>query len=175
MYKLVIFDFDAVLARAEDDPNRRCEPSPATLAFLARHFGLPEEPSDSMQLMPGAKALLRRLAGQGVVLAVVSAYPAAKVRKILGPEAAALVEHYACGAALFGMAAKVRKLVRRARVQPSDTLSIACATRHIEAARAAGVAAGAASWGRAARETLAARAPTLLFETPDEVAARLAA
>jgi phosphoglycolate phosphatase len=175
MYKLVIFDFDAVLARKEGGCDRPLEPSAATLAFLAKRFGLPDPQPDGMQLLPGAKSLLRRLAGHGVVLAVVSAYPAAYVRKVLGPEFAALIEHYACGTAVFGVAAKVRKLVRRARVRPSEALSIGGEARDIEAARAAGVAAAAASWGGAERESLAARAPTWLFETPDEVAARLAA
>ena len=175
MYKLVIFDFDAVLARADGDPARPLEPSPATLAFLARRFGLAEPREQAMQLMPGGKALLRRLAGEGVVLALVSAHPAARVRRALGPEAAALIEHYACGADLFGLAAKVRKLVRRARVKPSETLAIGGEARGIDAARAAGVVAGAVAWGASCREILAARAPAWLFETPDEVVTRLAA
>lgn len=175
MYKLVIFDFDGVLARTEDGSACALKPSAAPLAFLARRFGLAAPCAEAMQLLPGAKALLRRLAGEGVVLALVSTHPAAHVRKVLGPEAAALIEHYACGAALFGMAAKVRKLVRRARVKPSETLSIGGETRDIDAARAAGVAAGAVAWGAACREMLAARAPAWLFETPDEVATRLAA
>ena len=126
-------------------------------------------------LIPGAKALLRQLAGQGVVLGVVSSNSAANVRRILGPEAAALVEHYACGASLFGKAARFRKVVRCARVKPTETLCIGDECRDIEAAREAGLACGAAAWGYATREILAARAPTWLFETPDEVASRLAA
>jgi phosphoglycolate phosphatase len=133
------------------------------------------EDAETIKLFPGAKALLRRLAGQGVVLGVVSSNSAANVRRILGPEAAALVEHYACGAALFGKAAKFRTLVRRARVKPYETLCIGDETRDIEAAREAGLASGAVAWGYARREALAARGPTWLFETPDDVATRLAA
>jgi phosphoglycolate phosphatase len=131
--------------------------------------------AEAIQLFPGAKALLRRLAGQGVVLGVVSSNSAQNVRCILGAEAAALVEHYECGAGLFGKAAKFRKLVRRARVQPAQTLCIGDETRDIEAARAAGLASGAVVWGYARREILAARAPTWLFESPDDVAERLVA
>ena len=68
-----------------------------------------------------------------------------------------------------------RKLVRRARVQACETLCIGDETRDIEAARQAGLASGAVAWGYARREALALRAPTWLFETPDEVASRLAA
>jgi phosphoglycolate phosphatase len=131
--------------------------------------------ADTIQLFPGAKALLRSLAGQGVVLGLVSSNSAANVRRILGPEAAALIEHYECGAGLFGKASRFRKVVRRARVQPAETLCIGDETRDIEAARAAGLASGAVVWGYNRRELLAERAPTWMFETPDDVAARLAA
>jgi phosphoglycolate phosphatase len=133
------------------------------------------EDAETIQLFPGAKALLRRLACQGVVLGVVSSNTADNVRRILGPEAAALVEHYECGAALFGKATKFRKVVRRARVKPCETLCIGDETRDIEAAREAGLASGAAAWGYQRREVLAERAPTWFFETPDEVAASFAA
>jgi phosphoglycolate phosphatase len=146
------------------------------LPFIARHLRRRmAEDAESIALFPGAKALLRRLAGQGVVLALVSSNSAANVRRILGPEAAALIEHYACGASLFGKAAKFRKVMRAARVQACETLCIGDETRDIEAAREAGLACGAVAWGYASREILAKVGPTWLFDTPDEVAARLAA
>jgi phosphoglycolate phosphatase len=146
------------------------------LPFIARHLRQRQaQEAETIQLFPGAKALLRSLAGQGVVMGLVSSNSAANVRRILGPEAAALIEHYECGAALFGKAAKFRKVVRRARVQPVETLCIGDETRDIEAAREAGLACGAVAWGYAHREALAQRAPTWLFETPNDVAVRLAA
>jgi len=146
------------------------------LPFIARHVRRRlADDAETIQLVPGAKTLLRRLAGQGIVLGVVSSNSAANVRRILGPEAAALIEHYACGASLFGKAARFRKVVRRARVKPEQTLCVGDETRDIEAAREAGLACGAVAWGYARREILAARRPTWLFETPDEVAARCAA
>ena len=146
------------------------------LPFIASHLRRRQaQDAETIQLFPGAKALLRRLAGQGVVLGLVSSNSAENVRRILGPEAAALIEHYECGAGLFGKAAKFRKVVRRARVKPVDTLCIGDETRDIEAAREAGLACGAVAWGYARREALALRAPTWLFETPDDVASKLAA
>ena len=150
--------------------------SPWKLPFIARHVRRRmAQDAEAIPLFPGAKALLRRLAGQGVVLGVVSSNSAANVRRILGPEAAALVEHYACGASLFGKAAKFRKVLRAARAKACDTLCIGDETRDIDAAREAGLACGAVAWGYATREILAKGAPTWLFDTPDEVAARLAA
>jgi phosphoglycolate phosphatase len=146
------------------------------LPFIARHLRKRlAEDAEAIPLVPGAKALLRRLAGQGVILGVVSSNSAANVRRILGPEAAALIEHYACGASLFGKAAKLRKLVRCARVKACETVCIGDETRDIEAAQEAGLACGAVAWGYATRDILARGGPNWLFETPDEVAARLAA
>lgn len=171
MYKLVIFDFDGTLT--EGGASRQAES-----ALRQKPFRLvrPGPCAPGLQLIAGAKALLRRLAGQGVVLGVVSSLPAAEVRRILGPEAAALVEHYECGAALFGgPAARFRRIVKRARVKAVETLCIGHACKAIEAAKAVGLPCGGAAWAAAAREILAARAPTWMFETPDEVAERLAA
>lgn len=172
-------------SEAEIDSLRGCD-----MGQVLRRIGVPAwkrplvarqlrrrlaQDAETIQLFPGAKALLRRLAGQGVVLGLVSSNSADAVRRILGPEAAALIEHYECGVSLFGKAARFRRMVRRARVQPGETLCLGDETRHIEAARAAGIASGAAAWGYARRELLAEGAPTWLFETPDDVATRLAA
>jgi len=146
------------------------------LPFIARHLRRRlAEDAQAIPLAAGAKALLRRLAGHGVVIGVVSSNSAANVRRILGPEAAALVEHYACGASLFGKAAKFRKVLRRARVQACAAICLGDETRDIDAARQAGLACGAVAWGYATREALAKGGPTWLFDTPEEVAARLAA
>jgi phosphoglycolate phosphatase len=144
--------------------------------FIARHMRRRmAEDAETIPLFPGAKALLRRLAGQGVRLGVVSSNSGANVRRVLGPEAAALVEHYACGASLFGKAAKFRKVLRCAGVRPDEALCIGDETRDIEAAREAGVACGAVAWGYATREILAKGGPTWLFDTWQDVAERLAA
>lgn len=134
-----------------------------------------DQDAERIQLFPGAKALLRRLAGAGVVLGVVSSYPAAYVRRILGAEAAALIEHYHCGPTLFGRAARLRRLVKRARVRPCDSFCIGHERQDIEAARQAGLACGAVAWGHPQRELLAELNATWVFDTPDEAARRLAA
>jgi phosphoglycolate phosphatase len=146
------------------------------LPFIAAHLRRRmKQDAQTIHLVPGAKAVLRRLAAQGVILGVASSNSAANVRRILGPEVAALVNHYACGAGLFGKAAKFRKLLRLAKVKPSEALCIGDETRDIEAAREAGLACGAVAWGYATRDALAKRGPNWLFDTPGEIADRLAA
>ncbi len=145
---------------------------PAIAAHLRRRVA---EDAEAIRLFPGAKALLRRLAGDGVILGVVSSNAEANVKRILGPEAAALIGYYECGASIFGKAARFRRMVKRAGVAPGDVLCVGDEARDIEAARDAGLASAAVTWGYATRDLLAARRPTWMFDSPDACAAKLAA
>jgi phosphoglycolate phosphatase len=113
--------------------------------------------------------MLRRLDRRGVKLAVVSSNSEATVRRVLGPELAGLISHYACGASAFGKAAKFRAVVKKAGVSPADVLCIGDETRDVEAARQAGLAAGSVTWGYATGAILAAQRPSVLLETPHDV------
>ena len=121
-------------------------------------------------LFPGAAAMLRALKAGGLTLALVTSDAEENVRAQLGPENAALFSHFACGVSLFGKAAKFRRMLRHAGVAPGAAIAIGDEVRDIEAARAAGIACGAVTWGYAARETLAALGPDLLFERMEDVA-----
>ena len=145
---------------------------PAIAAHLRRRVA---EDAEAIRLFPGAKALLRRLAGNGVILGVVSSNAETNVKRILGPEAAALIGYYECGASIFGKAARFRRMVKRAGVAPGDVLCVGDEARDIEAARDAGLASAAVTWGYATRDLLAARRPTWMFDSPDACAAKLAA
>lgn len=145
---------------------------PAIAAHLQKRMG---EDACVIQLFPGAKPLLRKLAGSGVRLGIVSSNGEANVRRILGEEVAALVEFYECGASLLGKKARFRRMVKRAGVSCADTLCIGDEARDIEAAKAAGLPCAAVVWGYNKRDLLVSHTPTWVFETPDEIAERLAA
>jgi len=131
------------------------------------------EEAAAIALFPGVEAALLALGGAGVVCAVVSSNAEANVRRILGPDAAAAVSHFACGAGLFGKARLFRRVMRRADVPASQTICIGDEQRDIEAARAAGAAAGAVLWGYASPDLLVRCGPTLAFERPADIALRL--
>ena len=56
------------------------------------------------------------------------------IRRVLGPDLSALVADFDCGAAIFGKAAKFRRVVRRAGVSPAQAVGVGDEVRDIEAA-----------------------------------------
>jgi phosphoglycolate phosphatase len=125
--------------------------------------------ADAIKLFEGVEPMLRDLKAAGLRLAIVSSNSEDNIRRILGPDATVLIDAYACGAGLFGKAAKFRRLMRRQGVAPAQTLCIGDETRDIEAAAAVGAASGAVHWGYATPEVLARFRPTLTFAVPAEI------
>ena len=144
------------------------------LPAISRHMRrMKAEHLADIPLFPGTEAMLRALRDGGLRLALVSSDSEANARRQLG-DAAALFSQFDCGASLFGKAAKFRRVVKRAGVSPSQAISIGDEVRDIEAARAAGIACGAVTWGYAAPEALRSLGPDLLFDRMEDVAGLLA-
>ena len=121
-------------------------------------------------LFPGVAELLRQLAESGVVVAVVTSNSGENVRRVLGPETAALIRHYGCGTSLFGKRARLRQALRRSGVSPGEAIYIGDEIRDLHAARAAGMAFGGVSWGYTRAVSLLAHAPEAFFAEVDEIA-----
>lgn len=179
----VRFDFKTV-DDAEIEILRRCDAREIMrrlgvpmwkLPMIGRHMkALMARDIGRIALFPGVDAMLRDLAGRGVGLALVTSNSEENVRRVLGPENAALIGCFECGAAIFGKRAKFRRVLKRCGVAPAEAICIGDEIRDLEAARGAGIAFGGVSWGYATTEALAARSPTLLFGRVDEVVRRIA-
>ena len=144
------------------------------LPAISRHMRrMKAEHLADIPLFPGTEAMLRALRDGGLRLALVSSDSEANARRQLS-DAAALFSQFDCGASLFGKAAKFRRVVKRAGVSPSQAISIGDEVRDIEAARAAGIACGAVTWGYAAPEALRSLGLDLLFDRMEDVAGLLA-
>jgi phosphoglycolate phosphatase len=124
-------------------------------------------------LFDGIAESLQRLAGNGVVLGVVSSNSSENIRTILGPANAVLIQHYACGASMFGKAAKLRMVLRASGVSASKALYIGDEIRDAEAAHKAGMAYGAVAWGCHRLETLRAAGAAEFFSEPKQIGAKL--
>lgn len=144
--------------------------------LISRHVRrLKSKHTHDIALFPGVDAMLRALRDAGVRLALVSSDSEDNVRRLLGSENVALFCHFDCGASLFGKAAKFRRVMRLAGAEPAHTIAIGDELRDIEAARAAGIAFGAVTWGYATPEALRARTPDLVFERVEDITSRLSA
>jgi phosphoglycolate phosphatase len=113
--------------------------------------------------------MLRALVRRGVRLALVSSDHEGNARRLLGDANAALFGDFACGASLFGKAAKFSRVLKRAGVAPERALCIGDEIRDLEAARAAGIAFGAVAWGYASATALQARAPDVMFRSMEDI------
>jgi phosphoglycolate phosphatase len=130
--------------------------------------------AERLPLFPGVVELLRALAQHGVARAIASSDAEANVRATLGPENARLIDHYACGASLFGKSAKLRRVMQRFGVPPTETIYVGDELRDAEAARVAGIAFAAVSWGYSAPDALRAQDPDRFFTSVAEIAPALA-
>lgn len=140
------------------------------LPLITRHMHrLAARDIAAIRLFPGVPDLLADLDGAALRLGIASSNREATIRRALGPEARRFT-HYACGAALFGKARRLRALIRDAGVAPSDTLYVGDEIRDHQAASEAGCAFGAVTWGYTRADALAARGPAHVFADPGAIA-----
>jgi phosphoglycolate phosphatase len=125
---------------------------------------LKSESINTIPLFAGVDVMLEELSQLGVTLAVVSSDSASNVRKALGKNAD-LISRFACGASLFGKAAKYQAVLNRTGIAAADAICIGDEVRDGEAARQAGIVFGAVSWGYAKTEALRQASPVLVFDS----------
>ena len=127
-----------------------------------------------LPLFPGVVDLLHELAGRGIARAIVSSDAETNIKLTLGPENAALIDHYACGATLFGKRVKLLQVLARFAVAPDEAIYVGDEVRDGEAARAAGIAFAAVSWGYTAPEALRQHGPDRFFTSVAEIGPAIA-
>lgn len=135
--------------------------------YVRRLFG---RNTHQVHLFDGVGEMLAAIESAGIGIAVVTSNSEANARAVLGPDNAARVRWWACGASLFGKAPKFRQVLKASGIPPHEVLSIGDETRDIDAARATGVRAGAVLWGYANPEAFAHLDPDMAFATPQAVA-----
>ena len=128
--------------------------------------------ASEISLFSGIPAMLADLQRLGIKTAIVSSDSEASVRKVLGP-AAAKINRFDCGAAMFGKHWKFSRVARKLGVKPSETICIGDEIRDIEAAKAAGMDSGAVAWGYALPSALQAAGATYLFNSVEEMMQQL--
>lgn len=144
---------------------------PLVARFMRRQMHID---AGAIPLFAGTDEMLDELARRGVRLAIVSSNSEQNIRRILGPRLADLIQHYGCGASLFGKPRLLRRVLRAAGVQPAEALCIGDEIRDLRAATAVGIPFGAVAWGYTRIEALEAHAPREVFSDVGEIPRTLA-
>jgi phosphoglycolate phosphatase len=134
--------------------------------------------ADDIQKIPlfdGIADLLHRLVKDGTNLAVVSSNSKHNVRQVLGPEISALIQHWECGAPIFGKAHKFKHILHSSGIPADESMCIGDEIRDIEAAKKANIPFGAVSWGYTHVDSLIAQAPEMVFASVCDMAEKIAA
>jgi phosphoglycolate phosphatase len=131
------------------------------------------EHTEKFSLFSGISDVLHRLVAANIQMAIVSSNSRENVERVLGADNAKLVAHFACGASMFGKAAKLRQALRQGSVPPPQAIYIGDEIRDAEAAAKAGIAFGAVTWGQHREETLRSQNPAQIFTTVREIADKL--
>jgi len=125
-------------------------------------------------LFGGVVELFDRLAQAGIAIAVLSSNSRGNVEAVLGEALSARVDHWQCGASLFGKETRLRRLMAAAGDLPAEqVLMVGDEPRDIEAAKAVGARSAAVSWGYTREDRLASHRPDLMLGGPSELAAAL--
>ena len=124
---------------------------------------------DTIPLFADVEVMLRELSQRGVRLAVVSSDSERNARRALGKNAE-LISQFACGASLFGKAAKFKAVLKRTGIVTADAICIGDEVRDAEAAAQAGIDFGAVCWGFAKPELLRQASPVLVFDSVAAIA-----
>jgi phosphoglycolate phosphatase len=99
-------------------------------ALMAAHL-------NGLALFKGVEEMLHGLSACGVRLAIVSSNSRGNVERVLGPATSRLINHYGCGASMFGKAPKIRVALRKTAIPASHAIYIGDEIRDGEAARRA--------------------------------------
>ena len=138
--------------------------------LLARHMRRrAEESADLLSLFDGIPELIIALHQLGVRLAIVSSNSERTIRRVLGDDLAGMVQLYACDAAVFGKAAKFKRIMRHFKTPPINTVAVGDETRDLEAADKAGISGIGVGWGYADVQLLRISSTHRIATTVDEL------
>ncbi len=130
---------------------------------------LKTQPAHGIAVFAGMDAVVTGLRARSVRLALVSSNARGNIERILPPHTMTAFDHVACGASLFGKTAKFRAALKTTGVEARHALAIGDEVRDIEAARQAGMASGAVTWGYAAADRLRLERPDHVFDRPEAI------
>jgi len=135
----------------------------AARADLHDHF-------HSVAPIPGIAEALAELSGAGCHLSIVTSNSEENVRNFLIRHGIDSFETVVAGASIFGKGTRLKRLLKSSRADDAPSVYVGDTVPDIRAAREAGLAAVAVTWGFNDRQPLAAEHPDILAESTRELA-----
>jgi phosphoglycolate phosphatase len=137
--------------------------------IAARMRRLAARDRDQIRLFPGIPALFEELHHHGVRIAVISSNSEENVRRIFGSKMTGFTTHFNCGASLFGKTTRLKAVLRRFKLSPSEAIYVGDELRDAIAAREANWHFGGVAWGYSSPEALLAHSPEQFFTRVEEI------
>ena len=138
--------------------------------LVRRYHDAAAEDADKLKLAAGLPAALAAIAGSGVRLGVLSSNREDNIRRCLRANGAeghfAFVVGYP---RLFGKGKALKRIIRAEHLERADVLYIGDELRDVEAAKKAGVAVAAVTWGFHTADLLRTGAPDIVVSKPNEL------
>ncbi len=138
---------------------------------LAREFLVAQRAEiESVRLFPGIADALRLIHQRGGRMGILSSNAKENIQACLRANGALACFEFVHGyARLLGKARAIRRLLRRHGLDARRLLYVGDEVRDVEAAHQAGVDIAAVTWGFQLAHQLAARSPTFLVASPEEL------
>lgn len=124
----------------------------------------------SVKPIPGIALALNQLVRAGCYLGIVTSNSEENVRSFLIRHGIDGFETIVAGASVFGKGTRLRRLLKSARAANTPAVYVGDTVPDIRAAREAGAAAVAVTWGFNDRAPLAAESPDALADTAQDLA-----
>lgn len=140
-------------------------------AVVATMRGYVRERADEVRLFDGVPEVLHALKVGGARIGIVTSNARDTVERVLGDDCRPLIDHWGCGASLFGKVTKTRRLMKAAGAVAERTVSVGDELRDLDVAQALGLDFVAVAWGYTAADRFAGLPGVRLCATPADLPA----
>lgn len=128
------------------------------------------ERMDDVVMIPGTQSAIRDLFEAGYPMGILSSNSADNIRTFMKRyELLDCFRFIEAGVSLFGKTQRIKNVLKKEKVKPTDVMYVGDETRDMEASRKANVAGIAVCWGANGREAMLTEGPEFCIEHPDEM------
>lgn len=124
-------------------------------------------------MFDGVEKMLQDLSKSGILLSLITSNSHNNVYKVLNPDNMALFLDPQFDTSLFGKGPRLKKLLRKTKIDPSQAIYIGDEIRDMKSASAQSIPFGAVSWGYTRIDDLKKHSPAEVFYSVEEILERI--